>query len=1450
MRQGVRAWVRNLARRTGSGVERHAPNAVLALLYSSSVAPLLTATAATTDPTALATAGLAGSVGANLLADVVGDAVGRWRSSTAGREPDPDELRDDLATRIEELLDAEDDRSHLLREAMAAVLEEVGAVEEALTEAVERGNAEVRDHLTGALASLAADFAELSGLSSETSRALAAIQEELQGHSQTHQAAAEMARQTWLEVLRLRRDLLSRPSRTRPSSPPGEDAAGRGTAAAVRAALWDGRCPYQGLSSFREEHHDVFFGRDRATEALLAKLAERLAGPSVVVVTGASGVGKSSLLHAGLLPALGRGMLGPGSERWPCLVLAPRAGMASHLATCLEALGLMPAGTLTDELVRHPDRSHHLVERALAAYQRSSGAAASATGGRLIVVVDQFEQVLPQGRHRSGEQGEREAFVSALLTAATEPADALGRPPALLVLGVRGDHWHRCAAVPRLAEVLEDGQFVVEPMTEPELRQAITRPAAVAGLELEAGLTRMVLDDLRSRSVGEGFDVAALPLLSQAMLATWERRQGDRLTVGGYRDSGGVARGVEVSADRAYGLLSDRQQNLAQQLFLRLIVVNQGERFARRRMEVDELVRAVAGERDDVDAVLAAFTDRRLLVRDAAFVEIAHDTLLEAWPRLQEWLRDDLDLLVRYSQLVDRSRTWEAEQRNAAYLYRGHELAAVERLVTRWEPTPDRFPALDEVSRAFVGESRNAERRRRRRSRSVMAILAVGAVTVLMLGSLFVYQRDVARREAAAAASRQLAALASDTVESDPVLSMMAALAAYRSDATPEAERALFRHYVDYGEAETVLSGPSEDIEAIDASHDGRVIAARAGDVVVVWTRGGGGELVSHRVRGEVIDMDLADDGRTLLALGSSRVFAYDPVARSIRWELPRSELAAVDVTVGPDGQAAVLRCPDRSCSQYRVELWRSSGERAPTLVGHISRPWALVPGFGSEPGTVVIASDEDEDTQRVDLWDARTGDVHALANDVRNVRISANGVAVGCAGTTSNPTLTVLDLRRPERAREVPGDASCLSDLAVAPEGGIALVGTTAVDLDTGRAYPQPTLDSGPASLAGRVLVSRDGRDLALNPAGAHVVLTEITRDEESNTWDQVMMTPDGRRLVGVTDDGRSIMVTGLGTDSGDEPLAEAGRPRPHWLSTNPDLTISPDGRLVADRVAPDRVQVRRLEDLGIVSEVRTEPVPDETDEELNPDELRGSGLLFAHGRLVTISGARAEWWDPWSGDKTGELDAEGLGLVDESEREGVSFAPVGSQRVAVAVDSQPGLLVFDIRTDLPVDEMTVGPGVVDMLSQEGSPYVALYQRSGLAEIWDVEQGRRILGPFVGAWNGTELFTGRFLDRPGRFLLADPGRLRWYRTGSLAPERTLELGWGGSEQLLDRQLVSASADGRTVLSATLPAGWLRTLSLEPADWQEAVCAVLSRREFTEQERAALPSGVGDHPVC
>ena len=295
-------------------------------------------------------------------------------------------------------------------------------------------------------------------------------------------------------------------------------------------------CPYKGLAAFDVDDADCFFGR----EQLVAELVARLVGAPLVGVVGPSGSGKSSVVRAGLLPAIAGGAL-PGSAEWGRALIRPGEHPMRELRRAIDRRG--------------DDR-------------------------RAVLVVDQLEELFTACR----DEEERSEFVAALVRAVRERG-------VVAVLAVRADFYGRCAAHPELVRLLNANHVLVGPMRQDELRRAIELPAQRAGLRLEGGLADRLLADC------EG-EPGALPLLSTALLELWQQRDGRQLRLADYERTGGVRRAVARLAETAYERLEPEQQPVAQRLLLRLAAEEEAGAPVRRRVPLDELHDDVRGVLD------------------------------------------------------------------------------------------------------------------------------------------------------------------------------------------------------------------------------------------------------------------------------------------------------------------------------------------------------------------------------------------------------------------------------------------------------------------------------------------------------------------------------------------------------------------------------------------------------------------------------------------------------------------------------------------------------------------------------------------------------------------------------------------------------------------------------------------------------------------------------------
>ncbi|TDV53781.1 WD40 repeat domain-containing protein [Actinophytocola oryzae] len=462
------------------------------------------------------------------------------------------------------------------------------------------------------------------------------------------------------------------------------------------------RAPYRGMAGFRGQDADLFFGR----EHLVAELAGRVREHPVTVVLGASGAGKSSLLAAGLAPAL-------KSVR-PVIVT--------------------PADSL-------PAKAK-------------------------VLVVDQFEELFTQ--HGDAE---RDRYLDALLA----------RRDTHVVLAVRADYYGRCAEHPGLAEALRANQVLVGPMSEDELRDALTRPAAAVGLSVERALVATVLQEARGRA-------GVLPLLSHAMLETWRRRRGTVLTLACFEAAGGIDGAVVRTAEDAYAALDPAQRELAPELLLRMLSID--ESVTRRRVDLADVRSVDPG----AGVVIDRLADARLVTVDGGTVELAHDAMLTAWPRLRSWIDDHRDAVRAHRKISEAARIWVESERDPSALASGGRLA----LMKAHTSVLSGVLRLSQVEKDFLRHSdaqawqaARAARRRTVRQR----VLVASSVVAVVVAALFAAVADEARTDADAARDTALSQRIAATVQSlrltDPALAAQLAVVGYRTASTSDTRSTL-----------------------------------------------------------------------------------------------------------------------------------------------------------------------------------------------------------------------------------------------------------------------------------------------------------------------------------------------------------------------------------------------------------------------------------------------------------------------------------------------------------------------------------------------------------------------------------------------------------------------------------------------------------------------------------
>jgi DNA-binding SARP family transcriptional activator/ABC-type glycerol-3-phosphate transport system substrate-binding protein len=526
------------------------------------------------------------------------------------------------------------------------------------------------------------------------------------------------------------------------------------------------RNPYKGLRPFGRDDAADFFGRAQLTADLVASVAER---PFTAVV-GPSGSGKSSAVRAGLLPALADGAV-VGSDRWLVTTMVP----GSHPFEELEAALLRAADGSVDRLhsgFRGDDLD--LVRAVL----RLAG-----DDGRILLVVDQFEELFTS----ITPDDVADRFARNLAEAAEDPHSQL-----TTVVTVRADFLDGPLTHPRLGGWIDRGMLTVLPLTPAELEEACVAPATAVGVGVEPELTAQLVADVASHP-------GALPLFQYALTEVFDARGDGPLTLAVHEQLGGLQGVLARRSEQVWSGLDAGVRDVARDVFLRMVNPGEGTDDTRRRVRRPEL--DALGDAASVAAVLSTFGDARLLTFDrdiasgAATVEVAHEALLEAWPRLRSWIDEARGELRLHRQLARAADEWHDAGREPGFLLGGTRLDLMSRLAD------DGSVSLSERERELVQASiaeRAAQRRQdqerrqheralegraRGRLRLLVVVLAVAALAGAGLTAWALdrgARAEQARIDAVVAneltRARELTAAAVATRASDPQLSLLLGL--------------------------------------------------------------------------------------------------------------------------------------------------------------------------------------------------------------------------------------------------------------------------------------------------------------------------------------------------------------------------------------------------------------------------------------------------------------------------------------------------------------------------------------------------------------------------------------------------------------------------------------------------------------------------------------------------
>ncbi|WP_442811506.1 nSTAND1 domain-containing NTPase [Streptomyces sp. NBC_01288] len=1176
-------------------------------------------------------------------------------------------------------------------------------------------------------------------------------------------------------------------------------------------------CPYRGLSAFTPQDAAWFFGRERATAALVERVFQRVGGGPLLLVA-PSGAGKSSLLNAGLVPALRRsgGFPMPGAERWPVVALTPTAHPLDEL---LERTAKVLGSDLDLTARQLAARPEALLEAVRA---RSEGAPPGADGRRPppvrpVLLVDQFEELFTL----CSDESERRAFVRVLWALSTGP------DPAVVVLGVRADFTGRCLELPELAPVFTDGLFVLLPMSVTELRASITRPAELAGVTLEPGLVPLLLRDAGLRDEPGTVDRSntpddtpsgALPLVSHALLATWQQREGTTLTVAGYERTGGIQGAIARTAETVFAQLYPAEQKTIRRVLSRLVhVSDEGTVATRRRAGRSALMEQLA-DADAASAALDVFVRARLITVDRDTVEITHEALLHAWPRLRDWIHADRAGLLIHQQLAHAAAEWEREDRDPSALYRGTRLDTVR----AWADELDGRSRLGPREEAFLKASQAEEdtrqhlaRRQIRFRQALFATLAVLLGLAVTAGGLAYQQRASALDQERVARSQALAVQSTSLAGSQPEASMLLAEEAYRADHTPEARGALLSTQAQAFSARLV--GRHGPVNAVAFAPNGKLLAT-AGAYGTVQLR----RTTDHRTTatltlpGRVRSVGFSPDGAALAATSSDgSVRIWGTADHRVRALLPASTNGARALAFDPRGRTLAVAGEDGT-----VQLWDIVGDR-PTemrLVGHIGR----VNTLAYAPDGRTLASGGSDRTVR--LWD--TDRERSLAvlkghtDEVLGVAFAPDGRSVASGGV--DRTVRLWDVASHRATATLTGHSDDVNAVAYTPDGGTVVSaggdGTTRLwDVRTGR--PAAIL-AGHTDYVMSVAVNSTGTTLATGGFDQSVVLWDlrgpVLTARPFTEVSQAAYSPDGR-LLATADADHTVR------------LWDVARHRVVTTFTGHresvfSVAFSPDGRTLASAGSDGTI---RLWDVRSHRAVAT----------LTGHTGDVFSVAFApDGRTLASAGAdrTVRVWDVRDHRQLAVLN----GHLDSAND--VTYSPDG--RTLASAGDDLTVRLWDTATHRPLATLTGHTGAVRgvAFSPDGRT-LASSSNDGTVRLWDVRHRR-----FEAALTGHTGSVRGLAFSPDGHLLASSGSDRTVRLWDVAGRRPWATLTGHTNAVWG---VAFAPDGGTLASSSND-GTVRLWDLDLGDRLTRICRL--RKAIGPEERKTLMPGlpVSFTPAC
>ena len=846
-------------------------------------------------------------------------------------------------------------------------------------------------------------------------------------------------------------------------------------------------CPYRGLDAFRKEDAPFFCGRENFIEQLEVAVRKK----PLVAVIGRSGSGKSSVVFAGLIPKLGQ------KRGWLIRDFRPEKRPFYNLAKALISL-LEPKMTETDKLVEVRKQAEALQQGNLALQDVVEAILQKKPSAQhFLLVVDQFEELYTLCQVAE----ERQQFLNQLV-ATVAAAQQKRTPNFTLLITLRDDFLGQAIDYPPFGEQLQQWkpEFILS-MNPQELKDAIEKPAQKLDVQLQEGLTQIILDMVTG-------EPGSLPLLEFALKLLWEKKSDGKLTHAAYEEIGGVEKALANHAENVYQKLTEDEQQRVQHIFTQLVCPGAGTEDTRRLA-----TRAEVGQ-DNWDLVTyLANQDARLVVTgcDEATgeptVEVVHEALIRGWERLREWMEKERDFRIWQEGLRAAMRQWEASGKDNGVLLRGKPLAEAENWLQQRE---EDFPGEQDYIRASLA-LRQQEIEEQNYQKQQLELAQMGQIDTLSRYSEELFDQH-----------KEFDAL----IESLRAGISLQRLSSVRNDSRIRV-LALLRQAV-YGVRErNRLAGHNSGVNSISFSPDGKTIVSGSWDSTIkLWDIATGEEITTlKRHSDRVTSVSFSPNGKTIVS-GSwdNTIKLWDIATGEEITTLTGHRDFVCSVSFSPDGKTIASASGDET-----IKLWNiSTGQQPTTLKSHSD---GVISVSFSPDGKTIASSSYDH---TIKLWDIATGEeittLKGHSDWVSSVSFSpvceafSEGAGKTIASGSCDKTIKLWDIATGKEITTLQGHSHSVISVSFSPDGKTIASGSADQtiklwDIATGK---EITTLKGHNNGVSSVSFSPDGKTIASGSRDKTIKLWDIaiskeitTLKEHNNGVSSVSFSPDGKTLV-----------------------------------------------------------------------------------------------------------------------------------------------------------------------------------------------------------------------------------------------------------------------------------------------------------------------------------------------